>query len=1339
MELSLSSTLLAGDPRLIDHIVGEVKSQGIFDQFRKECIADVDTKPAYQNLRTRVESSVNSFLTKQIWKPDLNKNQLRETLRKHIHDAPYLDAGVERIVDQVVNPKVYSVFMSQIEDVVYKFLGIERPKVKEKNGACGLKDLLPKDLDPVSPESDKNSLKDVSLESIDACDVNDIDEKQVDKANEQKLQDEEIYRDKNKASPENGHISSEEKMLDETCKALNKTGSSLNLNTSGKSDDKMEDEDEEVSPTFEPIDIMNLNESNISNDSHLSGISELTSHRSRSPDFSNELSRDNFDCSNQDSQLSKVSSDSRLSIVTDFGSSNHGLTPIHDALKDDVTKDKYDVKNSKDNFKAIREFDSSKSKIAKSNFDFAKNKDGQDYKDLKDFKSTKSISSKENSRDGTDSGMKDKYDKSSKEKSKDSESIKSKNMKEKISNKDAKYYKDRSNERKKSRSHSSEKYDKHNKSKSKDKIDQVRENSDKAKDMSETFKDNVNKLKDEKLKEADKKDKDNINKEAKDLKDIYKEKIRELREKKELTEKEKLNKDKDVKLIKEAKDKKDSLKEKKSNRKEHRSSSSSSSKNIPVNYYESRSSKMSEKVDGKDKRSESKDKAKRDEKRLSKDNKGKNHYSSKTDLSDKPDPKKVEKSKSEKEDKSGKVDVRKDGKASGDRTTNGKKDAKIYLQQSKNSDRSEKSDGKRDSKNDSPSKDKKRREDKKSKTKDDHSSLRKSSNDRRSTDRDGSNGSNSKTSPSNNANSNMTSNKSGTSSLTKENNHVSNSGSETSDSIEETQMNDSQQPNYKSSHKINLTNDKNYLKLELDNVNETYDKHEEEAVLHDTSLPLKKRLLSSKEDESISDDVKIRKPKFAKNIHEAKKLMKIRKLMEKEKFKEDKKGEKKITNEAEQMIQSSTTKDADNLESMPDDERVQIIEIPDEEYEEPYPEKQETHLTLDERSIIMLGAESCTNDFLNRQSKSTLSNMELCIKQSLSEIVSDAPLEEAITQNSKTEEKITQSDDPHVEDTEAFKEEHNNITKDTNNKTLNIDAEKCSLQIEKTHVSQKQIEITSVIASVSVKSESVDNNEKTTEKLMEKNAEERNYKETETRNDNKAQIDNQTEIEDNNGEIQDEKQIEMCASSKIDKVALHSDCLETRSSSSVVSEDNGEDCYYFKTDNKKSERFSSFLESLELLENSSLEDIIESLGGKVVFSIPKSMAAPPLPKSRKRSSSPLSDILVNNSDNNNDDHKQTLSLNEDIVHNVKKRRFNKKPRFSNLCNLQGMSNGENFVMPLSPDSDVSATSEKTTSSNVIKEEKSRNRSSQRYSSDDLYKPRPLFSSSSRRSRRSNQA
>lgn len=72
------------DQRLVDKLVYELKAQGTFDQFRKECIADVDTKPAYQNLSQRVEGSVTTFLKEQSWKPDMNKNQVREMLRKRI-------------------------------------------------------------------------------------------------------------------------------------------------------------------------------------------------------------------------------------------------------------------------------------------------------------------------------------------------------------------------------------------------------------------------------------------------------------------------------------------------------------------------------------------------------------------------------------------------------------------------------------------------------------------------------------------------------------------------------------------------------------------------------------------------------------------------------------------------------------------------------------------------------------------------------------------------------------------------------------------------------------------------------------------------------------------------------------------------------------------------------------------------------------------------------------------------------------------------------------------------------------------------------------------------------
>ncbi|XP_076172807.1 uncharacterized protein LOC143149372 [Ptiloglossa arizonensis] len=1330
MELGLSNTLLAGDPRLVDHIVGEVKSQGIFDQFRKECIADVDTKPAYQNLRTRVEGSVNSFLSKQSWKPDLNKNQLRETLRKHVHEAPYLDAGVERIVDQVVNPKVYSVFMPQIEDVVYKFLGIERPKAKEKNGACGLKDLLPKDLDPVSPESDKNSLKDVSLESMDAMD--DLDLKKDEKSSyEQKLEEEEVLNEKNKGNTsENGQIFFEEKALDESSRTFNKTGSNLNLNTSGKSDDKTE-EDEEDSPTFEPIDIMNLNESNISNDSHLSGISELTSHRSRSPDFCNELSRDNFDYSNQDSQLSKVSSDSRLSIVTDFGSSNHASTPIHDALKDEVNKDKCDVKGVKDNFKAVREYESSKNKN-KNIFELNRGKDVQDVKDSKNIKYN--LSSKENSRDATDSNVKDKYEhKNNRDRSRDSES-KSKSR-EKSHTRDGKHHRDRSSDKKKQKGHSSTKSDKYDKSKSKEKTDQAKEIVDKSKDSE---KDSCTKVKEDKTKETDKKD--SISKEGKDLKDLYKEKIRELREKKELTEKEKLHKDgKETKPNKENKDKKDSPKDKKSYKKDHKSSS----KNSSLSSHEIKLIKTSEKVDGKEKRSESKDKNKRDEKRSSKDIKSKNYVSIKSDStekSDKQDAKKIVKT--DREEKIEKSEVKKDAKQSNEKV-NGKKDTKNYIQ-NKSSTRNEKLDNKKDTKNDSQNKDKKRKEDKKSKSKDDHSSLRKNSNDRRSTDRDGSNGSSSKSSQSSNSNSNIANSKSGTSTLSKETNHMSNSGSETSDNIEEAHTSELklslEEPDYKLNKEL-------YTEYKTDDSSncETHIKQESES--NDTNLPLKKRPLLG-ENNCALGEMKVKKPKFAKNIHEAKKLMKIRKQIEKQKLKENKKMEKKLQHKVEHPVHSNTINN-DNFESVPDEERVQIIEIPDEEYEEPYPENH-TNLTLEERSIMMLQSEAGAKELLKTHCdlKLKLSDMELCIQQSLSKtlphkILEKVPLQQACyvqttfsnnerKEDLQTKEPLFSINGETIRSNVAEPENIGNCVKKYSEKK-EVQQEASTSKLEKHVTCQKSNSFGNIMDE--------SNKDKTSKQLNATNG---------TLDDLKCLKDNKFMKISTMSKSRD-KDISWDAQnssySKVNKTITKEDhaVLSVKDepsleSTSMTTEDN-EDCRYFKVDNEKSEKFSNFLESLELVESSSLEEIIESLGGQVVSSVPKAMA-PPLPK-RKHSSSPLTDILLNNSNNNNDGHKRVLNLpNEDSLNNIKKRKLvaPKKQRLqANICVPQGLLNGENFVMPLSPESDVSATSEKIPSSNLIKEDKGRHRSSQRYSSDDLYKPRPLFSSSSRRSRRSNQA
>lgn len=137
-----------GDPKLIESIVNHFKSQGIFDQFRKDCLADVDTKPAYQNLRQRVDGNASKFLNSMQWRADLNKNQLRDSVRRQIHESGMLNIGVDRIVDQVVNPKIYQVFMPKITEVVHQFLGI-------KDGSVDLPSQIKPELDVVDKPVDK--------------------------------------------------------------------------------------------------------------------------------------------------------------------------------------------------------------------------------------------------------------------------------------------------------------------------------------------------------------------------------------------------------------------------------------------------------------------------------------------------------------------------------------------------------------------------------------------------------------------------------------------------------------------------------------------------------------------------------------------------------------------------------------------------------------------------------------------------------------------------------------------------------------------------------------------------------------------------------------------------------------------------------------------------------------------------------------------------------------------------------------------------------------------------------------------------------------------------------
>lgn len=121
----------------------------IINYLLKYVLSTFSFQPAYQNLCHRVDGQVSSYLSDIRWGPDLNKNQLRENIRKYVNKyvegllfyiaikscylihfmsmtdrCTFVEPGIARIVDQLVNPRINTVLVTKVEDIVYQYVGI---------------------------------------------------------------------------------------------------------------------------------------------------------------------------------------------------------------------------------------------------------------------------------------------------------------------------------------------------------------------------------------------------------------------------------------------------------------------------------------------------------------------------------------------------------------------------------------------------------------------------------------------------------------------------------------------------------------------------------------------------------------------------------------------------------------------------------------------------------------------------------------------------------------------------------------------------------------------------------------------------------------------------------------------------------------------------------------------------------------------------------------------------------------------------------------------------------------------------------------------------------------
>ncbi|CAG0915991.1 unnamed protein product [Notodromas monacha] len=113
-------------PAIQNEVFELLKNQGLFDEFRRESMEDIDTKAGFQNVCNRLETMIEKHLGKIKWSPDLNRNAIREELRQTLNSSG-METSISRLADQLINAKKSTTLLRKVETVYYGHLGLPVP------------------------------------------------------------------------------------------------------------------------------------------------------------------------------------------------------------------------------------------------------------------------------------------------------------------------------------------------------------------------------------------------------------------------------------------------------------------------------------------------------------------------------------------------------------------------------------------------------------------------------------------------------------------------------------------------------------------------------------------------------------------------------------------------------------------------------------------------------------------------------------------------------------------------------------------------------------------------------------------------------------------------------------------------------------------------------------------------------------------------------------------------------------------------------------------------------------------------------------------------------------